>query len=293
MELVARQIRFAHRDRLRSPREVFRDLALTVPSGAAVGILGREGSGKTTLLNILGGLLPPDDGTVCIGGIDLRGGSENVKAIRLSVGFTFQFPEEQFLRPSVREEFSDLLRIRGVSAEETRVRMDEALALMGLDPGGTPARSPFSLSLGESRRLALALLFALRPGAAFLDEPTAGLDASGVLRALDVLGRLHGAGNTVLVATHDIDFIAEFAERVLILSNGAIAADGKSEDVLADTSLLSAHGYRVPEVVTVAEHLRKQGRLDAVHVVRRKELLERCKPPVRSGDAGEGGGGEK
>jgi energy-coupling factor transporter ATP-binding protein EcfA2 len=284
MNIAARDIQYAHADRYQAPREVFHGLTLDIHAGECVGILGREGSGKTSLLNILGGLVPPGQGSVLIDGIDLHAGSAVRRAIGLRMGFTFQFPEEQFLRQTVAEEFTDVLRLRGVTAEEVSFRMNESLAMMGLDTLETPGRSPFSLSLGESRRLALALVFALRPEAAFLDEPTSGLDSTGVLCALELLGRLHGRGATLLVATHDVDVIAEFAGRVLILGEGEIGADGKPEDVLTDSRLLSRYGYAPPEVVTIAAELRKEGKLDGRCVLRRKDLPERSGFPSPSAD---------
>ena len=247
MNFAARHIRFSHVSRHEPAREVFRDLTLTIAGGDSVGVLGREGSGKTTLLCILGGLVPPAGGSVRIDGIDPHsrgGGSDN---IRLRTGFTFQFPEEQFLTHTVEEEFSGLLRLRGVPAGEIYGRRGDALARMGLDPQQTPGRSPFSLSLGESRRLALSLLYAIRPGAALLDEPTAGMDASGLACTVNLVRALRKNGTTVIIATHDVDLLSEVAERVVILGGLGIAADGKSGAILGDGHLLAQHGYSVPE----------------------------------------------
>jgi energy-coupling factor transporter ATP-binding protein EcfA2 len=247
VNIVAEHIRFSHASRHEPPREVFRDLTLTVAGGDSVGILGREGSGKTTLLSILGGLIPPAGGSVRIDGIDPHSRSGGRENIRLRMGFTFQFPEEQFLCHTVAEEFSGLLRLRGVPAGEIAGRTGEALELMGLDPRHIPERSPFSLSLGESRRLALSLLYAIRPEAALCDEPTAGMDASGVSCTLNVIRELRKAGTTVIIATHDVDILSEIAGRVVILGDLGIAADGKSAAILFDGRLLARHGYALPE----------------------------------------------
>jgi len=294
MNFVAEHIRFSHTSRHEPPREVFRDLTFSVSRGDCIGILGREGSGKTTLVGLLGGLIPPRGGRILIDGIDPHAGSRASRALRLRMGFTFQFPEEQFLRQTVAQEFGDLLRLRGTPPERIQRRMEEALALMGLDPRAIAERSPFSLSLGESRRLALALLLAVSPEAALLDEPTAGLDASGVACTLKALGGLSRDGATVIVATHDVNLLAEIAGRVLILGDGGIAADGSAADVLMDGELLARHGYGVPEVVTVAAAMRREGRLDERQVLRLSDLLE---SPELSGssssdNSGKRGGGE-
>jgi len=291
MNFVAEHIRFSHAARHSRPGEVFRDLTIVLRPGECVGILGREGSGKTTLLNLLGGLLRPGGGSIRIDGIDPNAGREGRNAVRLRLGFTFQFPEEQFLRQTVAEEFADVLRLRGIPAPEISARMDEALGRMGLDPGETGGRSPFSLSLGESRRLALALLVAIRPEAALCDEPTAGLDASGVSCAVSALRGLSGAGGTVIVATHDVDLLAEIAGRILILGDGGIAADGSAGDILSDGGILAGHGYAVPEVVSVAEILRKGGKLDDRRLIRLDELRA-CRGLSLLGDPRNRGGGE-
>jgi energy-coupling factor transport system ATP-binding protein len=259
MNFRADNVRFSHASRHAPPREVFRDLTLTVSDGECVGILGREGSGKTTLLNLLGGLVPPGEGRIVIDGIDPHAGLRGREEIRLHVGFTFQFPEEQFLRQSVAEEFGDLLRLRGVPPAGIPLRINEALTLMGLDSPGMREKSPFSLSLGESRRLALALLVAGRPGAALLDEPTSGLDASGVGCTLKALGGLRGSGVTVIVATHDVNLLAEIAGRVLILGGGGIAADGRAGEILRNGALLADHGYDVPEAFSLSGDSRQGG----------------------------------
>jgi energy-coupling factor transporter ATP-binding protein EcfA2 len=263
------------------PREVFRGLTLTIPQGECVGILGREGSGKSTLLTILGGLIPPSGGNVRIDGADPRA-ARGREGIRLRMGFTFQFPEEQFIRQTVAEEFSDILGLRGVPRPEIPRRMEDSLLRMGLQPGVFAPRSPFSLSLGESRRLALALLIAMSPAAALLDEPTSGLDSSGVACAVRALRSLSRSGATVVIATHDVDLLAEVAGRVVILAGGTVAADGNAENILTDGALLGAHGYGVPEVVSVASALRREGRLDERVVLRLDDLCERSGVPPAS-----------
>ena len=259
MKFRAEHIRFSHRARHEPPREVFGDLTLAVSPGECVGILGREGSGKTTLLNLLGGLVPPSGGRLLIDDIDPHAGGRGRGAIRLRMGFTFQFPEEQFLRQTVGEEFGDMLRLRGVPAGEVPQLMKEALARMGLDSPEVPERSPFSLSLGESRRLALALLVAGRPAAALLDEPTAGLDASGAACTLKALGGLRSAGVTIIVATHDVNLLAGIAGRVLILDGGGIGVDGGAGDVLRDGALLASHGYGLPDSAPLSGDSRQSG----------------------------------
>jgi len=178
--------------------------------------------------------------------VDMAADPVEAKGIRRRMGFTFQFPEEQFLSPSVGEEFSSLFRCRGVQEAQREYRRTIALRDAGLEGPAAQHRSPFSLSHGESRRLALALLAALRPEAAFLDEPTSGLDASGVACARGIVEGLLGGGSTVVIATHDIEFLAGVARRVVVLGEGRIAAEGDAASLLGDGALMGAHGYALP-----------------------------------------------
>ncbi len=257
-------------------RFVFRDLTLKISAGECVGILGREGCGKTTLLQLLGGLLTPGKGKMLIDGVDPHARAGGREEFRLRMGFTFQFPEEQFLCPTVKEEFADIMRLRAISPAEFPARTNSALANMGLDPGAIAERSPFSLSLGESRRLALALLLAIAPEAVLLDEPTAGLDAQGFSCALNAIGSLRRTGATVIIATHDVNLLAETAGRVLMLGEGGVESDGDAEHILADGGLLDRFGYSLPEVVSTASELRAQGRIDGRPVLRLNDLIERA-----------------
>lgn len=211
-----------------------------------------------------------------IDGVDPHARPGGRDEIRLRIGFTFQFPEEQFLRETVKEEFADVMRLRGISPADCAERMHRALEAMGLDPAGIAERSPFSLSLGESRRLALALVLAIAPAAALLDEPTSGLDARGCACALTAIGSLRRSGATVVIATHDVDLLAEVAGRVLILGEGGIESDGEADETLTDGGLLKRYGYSLPEVVSTAAVLRVGGRLDGRPVLRLKELIERA-----------------
>jgi len=282
VNITAEHIRFSYTPHHETPREVFRSITLSIPAGECIGILGREGSGKTTLLSILGGLTKPSEGSLRIDGADPHAGRGR-EGIRLNMGFTLQFPEEQFIRQTVTDEFRDMLGLRGVPPVEILSRMEKSLHLMGLDPGTFASRSPFSLSLGESRRLALALLIAIRPAVALLDEPTSGLDASGVACAVRALREMSQRGATLIIATHDVNLLAEVAGKVVILDSGAIAAEGRAEEILADEALLGAHGYGLPEVVTVASALRREGRLDGRVVLRFEDLCERAGVPPASG----------
>jgi energy-coupling factor transport system ATP-binding protein len=254
MTFRADHVSFAYKKHNRSRIAVIDDLTFTVRSGECVAILGREGSGKSTLLHLLGGLLLPDTGTLQT--IDAPDGPDrrNGNFAQRRLGFTFQFPEEQFLRETIEEEFRDVLTLHSIPQAEIPQRTAGALRDTGLDPDLVARRSPFTLSLGESRRVALALILAMTPRAAIMDEPTAGLDAGGVRCTLQGLSSLHGAGTTVIVATHDIRVAAVVAERIVIMDHGRIAEDGPTERMLSNRKRLKQFGYDVPHTDSGSNH---------------------------------------
>lgn len=234
MNIRLNNVRYAHSgSHDRQPRVVFRDLSLQFGHGECTGIVGPEGSGKSTLLGLISGILLPEAGTVDREGMHLRGKSHHPPAIPGMIGVSMQFPDEQFSRVTIAEEFP----------AESRGRMEEALRAAGLDPAVYCQRSPFSLSLGEARMLALALLLAQDPDVAILDAPTAGLDSSGYVRTIRAMERFKKRGKTLVVASHDVGFLRECADRVIGLHSGEVVAEGEADRILSDARTLARLGY--------------------------------------------------
>ena len=247
MKFQIEHARFAHKGRVDEGSDLFKDLTVSISHGDCVAILGPEGSGKTTMLHLLAGLLAPDAGILLIDGINPHADPASGVTLHRRMGVTFQFPDEQFLRESVAEEFREVLTLRNVPSSEIVDRMEVSLASVGLNPKSFPERSPFTLSLGESRRVALALILASRPDAVIMDEPTAGLDASGISTTASALSKLRAAGVTIVMATHDIGFAAENTNRFVFLDRGTIVADGRTEAILSNSSLLEQYGFYVTQ----------------------------------------------
>lgn len=226
------------------PREILHDITLNIPRGARAGIIGGEGSGKTTLMQILAGLLPPSAGDVLLDGVNPWSSKKTGAVLRRRLGVTFQFPEEQFLLPTVGREFVDVLTTRQVPRETQGERMRTALEEMGLDPAAMELRSPFTLSLGESRLVSIALAIAVHPEGILLDEPTSGLDARGVERLRRALSSLRKEGRTIVIATHDLEFLREESDAILILEGGHVADEGPPGEVLEKRTLLEQLGLQ-------------------------------------------------
>lgn len=259
MKFELSDIVFSHRPRGVEERKVFEGLNLRVNSGERVGVLGEEGEGKSTLLQLMAGLLRPDSGSVVMDGKGLwsKGKSAGDFRSRTNIGFAFQFPEQQFLSETVEEELlftSKNLRVA------PSIQPGEALQMFGLNAGTMLARSPFSLSLGEARRVALASMFVSAPRALLLDEPTVGLDTTGVTRILDVLRGPAGKSITMVIVSHDVDFLSEVVDRVIVLNNGGISLDSDATDLFIDHAAMESIGYLSPAAVQFVAAANNKGK---------------------------------
>lgn len=232
------------------------DVSLTLGPGVT-GLVGQTGSGKTTLLEVMAGALEPDAGRVAWDGADARGGG--ARGLAGAVSLVFQIPERQFFESTVERELTFGLLARGMGAAEARRRADEALSALGLCLDELAGRSPFSLSGGQQRRVAIASVLALRPALLLLDEPTAGLDPrarAACLEAVSVAGR---AGATVVIASHDANALAAVADRVVALEEGRVALDGPARELLGNAELMREHGLEAACAARAAAALRRAG----------------------------------
>jgi energy-coupling factor transport system ATP-binding protein len=233
-------------------------LDLEVAAGEYVGIIGLNGAGKTTFGLCLNGVVPhaiPADvsGKLLVAGIDPR--TRRVHDMARTVGIVFDNPEYQLSQLTVVEEVAFGLENLGVDPAKMPARIAEALALVGLED--VEERSPLSLSGGQQQRLALASVLVMHPTVLFLDEPTAYLDPAGKGDVLAIADRLHGEdGMTVIVADHEVEALAEVADRIVVLDTGRVVMDGPPPQVLARVEELAMRGLRVPQVTQFAHALR-------------------------------------
>ena len=238
--------------------DALRDVRLAIDEGECVAILGPNGAGKTTLALTLNGSVPQlvaGDlrGTVAVGGLDAT--TTPVRELATSVGMVFDNPEFQMSQLTVAEEVALGLENLGVPWEDMRARIADALATVGL--AGLEERVPLSLSGGQQQRLAIAAVLAMRPRVLVMDEPTAHLDPSGKGEVLEVARRLNrDHGLTIVMTEHDVDVVARYADRVVVLDEGTIVADGSPRDVLAMTGLLGRVGLQPPQSMALALRLR-------------------------------------
>ena len=227
-------------------------------AGGVCGLMGQTGSGKTTLVEVMAGALVPDAGRVLVDGADAARGV-GARRRAEAVGLVFQFPERQFFEATVEREVCFGLLARGAGEAEARERAKGALAVMGLSLNELGERSPFSLSGGQQRRIAIASVLALRPELLLLDEPTAGLDPRSRAACLSAVRAAADAGATVVMASHDANALAAVCDRVVALEEGRVTLDGATRDVLGNADLMREHGLEGCCAARAASALRRAG----------------------------------
>ncbi len=271
VQIELKNISFSYRGKDRVS-EVFRDFSLVFASGEAVGIMGREGSGKSTLLQLLAGLQRPQQGEVLVAE-KAPWELDRWTEVRKNIGILFQFPEQQFFQETVEREVGFSLRNHGVSRDQERERCWQVLRLLGFEPEAIVQKSPFTLSIGEARKVAFASILVMNPNLLLLDEPTAGLDSHGAEAMMAILHQLRRRGTTIITVSHDTNLLAEISSRIIVLAEGATAFDGTANTLFRDNNLLAGFGYDQPETLRCANLLRKKGKVMEDRLYSADELL--------------------
>ena len=233
------------------------DVSFRVDDGEFVGIIGHTGSGKSTLVQHLNGLLKPTSGQVMIDGEDLNGEHVNRRALRRRIGLVFQYPEYQLFEETVAKDIAFGPKNQGLSADEIADRVRYAMDCVHLDYGKYADRSPFELSGGQMRRVAIAGVLAMRPSVLILDEPTAGLDPRGRDKILTMLEELHAREHTtILIVSHSMDDMARLASRLIVMSRGKIVSEGTPREIFAREDMMTSIGLDVPDAARLCSRLR-------------------------------------
>lgn len=234
-------------------------ISLSIEDGEFVGVVGPTGAGKSTLIQHLNGLLKPTSGSVVLDGQDLSSKETNLKAVRHRVGIIFQYPEHQLFEETVFEDVAFGPRNLDLDEAEVRSRVAESLGLVGLEEA-LLERSPFELSGGQMRRVAIAGVLAMKPSVLVLDEPTAGLDPRGREEILGHIARLHREQKlTVILVTHNMEDVARLTNRVVVLNQGRVALEGSTRHVFSQREALRSLGLAPPDVSEVLYRLKEMG----------------------------------
>ncbi|MCL2421023.1 MAG: energy-coupling factor transporter ATPase [Defluviitaleaceae bacterium] len=240
-------------------RAALDEINISIDAGEFIGIIGHTGSGKSTLIQHLNALLKPTSGRVLLDGMDIHGDKRQLKSIRQRVGLVFQYPEHQLFEVDIYKDVAFGPTNMGLPPEEVDARVREALELVGI-PAELYEKSPFELSGGQKRRVAIAGVLAMKPDVLILDEPTAGLDPAGRDAILGQIAAMHKiVGNTVILISHNMEDVSRLADRIIVMSGGKVILSGPPADVFAEPEQLAAVGLAAPPVAVLMDRLRKEG----------------------------------
>ncbi|MBX4258524.1 energy-coupling factor transporter ATPase [Clostridium estertheticum] len=236
------------------------DISIEIKQGEFVALIGHTGSGKSTLIQHINGLLKPTSGTILVDDIDITKKKMKLTNIRKKVGLVFQYPEYQLFEETIEKDISFGPRNLGLDNDEINRRVQRAMKIVGLGYEEYKDKSPFEISGGQKRRVAIAGVVAMEPKVLILDEPTAGLDPKGRDDILNKIVELYKANNmTIILVSHSMEDVAKVANRVLVMDKGKCILDGTPEKVFREIDTLESVGLAVPQVTYLIRELRNKG----------------------------------
>lgn len=260
MAIKTKNLNFTYSKGAPYEKHALKNVTLHIKQGDFCCILGQTGSGKSTLLQHFNGLIKRQDGELQVLDFDLTKKKFNYKALRFAVGMIFQYPEYQLFDDTVAKDVSYGPKNMKLDSETIDKRVRKSIKLVGLNYDEIAEKSPFEISGGQKRRVAIAGVISMEPKVLVLDEPTAGLDPLGKKEIMElVLSLKKNMTHTVVMVTHDMDLVAKYANRVIVLKNGEVAYDGTPEELFANNELVTNCSLRLPSGVVLANELRAQG----------------------------------
>lgn len=252
MSIIVRHLTHIYSKGLPGETVALDDVSFEIASGECIGIIGHTGSGKSTLLQHMNGLLKPHSGEIIVSDMNIGDGSVKKVDISKNVGLVFQYPEYQLFEETVEKDVAFGPRNLGVSEDEIPGIVRESIELLGLDYDAVAEKSPFELSGGQKRRVAIAGVLAMKPKVLILDEPTAGLDPASKRDMLEVIKRLRQERNLIVVfVSHNMKDIAELSDRIIVMNGGKLVMNGSPKEVFARASELKSMGLSVPPVTEI------------------------------------------
>lgn len=252
MSIIVRHLTHIYSKGLPGETVALDDVSFEVASGECIGIIGHTGSGKSTLLQHMNGLLKPHSGEIIVSDMNIGDGSVKKVDISKNVGLVFQYPEYQLFEETVAKDVAFGPRNLGVPEDEIPDIVRESIELLGLDYDAVAEKSPFELSGGQKRRVAIAGVLAMKPKVLILDEPTAGLDPASKRDMLEVIKRLRQERNLIVVfVSHNMKDIAELSDRIIVMNGGKLVMNGSPKEVFARASELKSMGLSVPPVTEI------------------------------------------
>ncbi len=260
MSIKAENLKYVYDKKMPNPTVAVDDVSFCIEEGQVVGIIGHTGSGKSTLIQHFNGIVKPDEGKVFVDGQEITAPNTKMIDIRKKVGLVFQYPEYQLFEETVEKDVSFGPKNLKLSDEEIKDRVKEALELVGLDYDEIKDASPFDLSGGQKRRVAIAGVIAMKPRVLIMDEPTAGLDPKAHKDILQMVMDIHKKlGNTTILVSHNMEDIARMCDKILVMSEGKLIMDGTPKDIFARRKELENIGLDVPPIMQFIGDINDKG----------------------------------
>ena len=276
MSIIVDKVNYVYSQGTAYEIQALKNINLKIEDGEFIGIIGHTGSGKSTLIQHLNGLTKATSGAIYYNGADIYDEGYNLKELRSKVGLVFQYPEHQLFETTIFEDVCFGPKNQGLTKEEAELRAFAALKSVGL-PEEVYYHSPFDLSGGQKRRVAIAGVLAMQPEVLILDEPTAGLDPKGRDEILDQVAKLHKErGITVILVSHSMEDVAKYVDRIIVMNQGSVMFDDIPKSVFASSKELEAVGLASPQVTYLMHELAAAGipvSMDATTVAEAKEEI--------------------
>ena len=259
MSIIVDKVNYVYSEGTAYEIKALSDINLKIEDGEFIGIIGHTGSGKSTLIQHLNGLIKATSGTIYFHGQDIYDKDFDLRELRNRVGLVFQYPEHQLFEPTILDDVCFGPMNQGLTKEEAGLRAFEALKSVGI-PEELYYQSPFDLSGGQKRRVAIAGVLAMKPEVLILDEPTAGLDPGGRDEILDLITRMHRErGMTVILVSHSMEDVAKYVKRIIVMNQGRVMFDDVPKEVFKHYKELETIGLAAPQVTYLMHELREKG----------------------------------
>ena len=282
MSIEIRNVTHIYMEKTPYEKMALDDVSLTIEEGSFTAIAGHTGSGKSTLMQHINGLLTPDKGMVHIDSIDINKKNKVAFTARRSVGLVFQYPEQQLFEETVAKDIAFGPKNFGLSEDEIKERVKDAMEFVELDYDEYKDKSPFELSGGQMRRVAIAGIIALKPKYLVLDEPTAGLDPQLKANLLNKIKKLHSKEKmTIIMVSHNMDDIAKLADKVAVMNHGKLMIYDKPDKVFANRQIIKDAGLLEPEVMQLLQKIKDKGLDVNVNVLNKNDALKEILTSLR------------
>ena len=282
MDINFKNVSFVYGEKTPFEKLALDNIDLTIKKGEFVGIIGHTGSGKSTLIQHFNGILKPTSGDVFIGDMNTKDKELAKSGLRYRIGLVFQYPEYQLFEETIEKDIAFGPKNMGLSEEEVTERVKEAMEIVGLDYEAKKDKSPFEISGGQKRRVAIAGILAMKPDILILDEPTAGLDPKGRDELFFQIKRLYEKNNiTIVLISHSMEDVAKLVNRIIIMKNGHIHLDKSTKEAFSDVDDLKKVGLNVPQITELMDILRKKGHHFSKNILTVDEAFNEIKRELR------------